>query len=383
MQFAVEQQQIVGFTESDHRWNIVLAAGRSDLRLVITREVHCGWYPSESTGTGEAVASTGIHASTVSNTNDIGRSTKSELFGLFADRCGKDIRKYVSPLQTMFGIFSFRSLGWLRSSFIFSLFKIEAMDRIDRESSRLFSLCRSKLSSISNVQHFSKCSSMNGNRSWTELILKLVKGTFDYDHFLSRECIFRFKEFYDRFDIFFFTVQKFANFVEAKHTDLGKFDLIIIDGNLGSRRIDPLRKLFDFLFHCRMSSLLWQSSDQFHDASVPSSESIWWVCSTNHWLVRITSALPFLMNIEINFASIVELPVWERTRRMLSSIWFIYARIWTVSTFVLLSEAPKKTNFVVRRTHPSLIRSSLCRKSRTIPSCLNSKKTWWKASLLA
>jgi hypothetical protein len=28
------------------------------------------------------------------------------------------------------------------------------------------------------------------------------------------------------------TVQKFANFVEAKHADLTKFDLIMIDGKI-------------------------------------------------------------------------------------------------------------------------------------------------------
>ncbi|CAF1045185.1 unnamed protein product [Rotaria sordida] len=39
----------------------------------------------------------------------------------------------------------------------------------------------------------------------------------------------RFKDLYQQFDVFFFTVQKFANFVEAKHADLTKFDLIIID----------------------------------------------------------------------------------------------------------------------------------------------------------
>jgi len=40
---------------------------------------------------------------------------------------------------------------------------------------------------------------------------------------------------YQQFDIFFFTVQKFANFIEAKHADLTKFDLIIIDGKINTR----------------------------------------------------------------------------------------------------------------------------------------------------
>ncbi|CAF3376015.1 unnamed protein product [Rotaria socialis] len=39
----------------------------------------------------------------------------------------------------------------------------------------------------------------------------------------------RFKNLYQQFDIFFFTVQKFANFLEGKHADLTKFDLVIID----------------------------------------------------------------------------------------------------------------------------------------------------------
>ncbi|CAF1411589.1 unnamed protein product [Rotaria sp. Silwood1] len=39
----------------------------------------------------------------------------------------------------------------------------------------------------------------------------------------------RFKDLYQQFDIFFSTVQKFVNFIEAKHADLTKFDLIIID----------------------------------------------------------------------------------------------------------------------------------------------------------
>ncbi|CAF4833279.1 unnamed protein product, partial [Rotaria socialis] len=34
----------------------------------------------------------------------------------------------------------------------------------------------------------------------------------------------RFKNLYQQFDIFFFTVQKFANFLEGKHADLTKFD---------------------------------------------------------------------------------------------------------------------------------------------------------------
>ena len=42
--------------------------------------------------------------------------------------------------------------------------------------------------------------------------------------------MFRFKNLYQQFDIFFLTVQKFANFLEGKHADLTKFDLVIIDG---------------------------------------------------------------------------------------------------------------------------------------------------------
>jgi len=40
----------------------------------------------------------------------------------------------------------------------------------------------------------------------------------------------KFKDLYENSDIFFFTVQKFVNFIELKHTSLDKFDLIIIDG---------------------------------------------------------------------------------------------------------------------------------------------------------
>ncbi|CAF0876492.1 unnamed protein product [Adineta steineri] len=39
----------------------------------------------------------------------------------------------------------------------------------------------------------------------------------------------RFKDLFNNFNIFFITVQKFANFIEAKHADLKKFDLIMID----------------------------------------------------------------------------------------------------------------------------------------------------------
>ncbi|CAF2758274.1 unnamed protein product [Rotaria sp. Silwood2] len=64
----------------------------------------------------------------------------------------------------------------------------------------------------------------------------------------------RFKDLYQQFDIFFFTVQKFANFVEAKHADLTKFDLIIIDECHHCYDNHPINSLMRQYHRLRLSS---------------------------------------------------------------------------------------------------------------------------------
>ena len=56
----------------------------------------------------------------------------------------------------------------------------------------------------------------------------------------ARLGVFRFRDLYEQFTLFFFTVQKFANFLESKFTNLTDFDLIIIDGTITVRRFGSL-----------------------------------------------------------------------------------------------------------------------------------------------
>ena len=92
---------------------------------------------------------------------------------------------------------------------------------------------------------------------WIEIDFEIIKS------------IFRFKELYERFDVFFFTVQKFANYIEARHTDLSKFDLIIIDGRRCNRRIDFERKYLSFFLvvechHCYDNHPINSMMRQYH-----------------------------------------------------------------------------------------------------------------------
>ncbi|CAF0782585.1 unnamed protein product [Didymodactylos carnosus] len=46
---------------------------------------------------------------------------------------------------------------------------------------------------------------------------------------IDKEAAVRFNQLYDQFDIFFFTYQKFNNYIEANHIKFNMFDLIVID----------------------------------------------------------------------------------------------------------------------------------------------------------
>ncbi|UJR31193.1 hypothetical protein I4U23_018699 [Adineta vaga] len=98
--------------------------------------------------------------------------------------------------------------------------------------------------SLQNISNSSRTSSNSGRR-FKAVFLVPIKALVDQQYSAFQKVFIdepdsilktienqvgeRFESFYQNFDIFFFTVQKFANFVEAKHADLAKFDLIMID----------------------------------------------------------------------------------------------------------------------------------------------------------